>query len=327
MALYEEDEDTMGGMILVMGLTGSGKSYFINKLKQGAVIESSHIFSETSKCELIDTVIGGSSVAIVDTPGFDDSFRSDEEIFREIANFLGCQYKLGIPLKGIIYLHRITDNRMQGSARRALSMFRSLCGEDALDHVLLATTMWSNLRQAGEGHMQEQRLRTGVWTEMEQRGSTIVPYDGSKDSAVALVASMLSNSSVTLQIQRELIDEEMSYAETAAAATLVKDLDSRLIRRHEAIARLNARAQRSGYEQSDPDTDDLQIEQAEKEDEVRRKQLLQKKAVDELDTAALKEARKTKWRNRLQTFAAVLGVTVSIVVNVVLPLVGVPMTV
>ena len=35
-------------MVLVMGITGAGKSYFINKLKDGAVVEGDSL--ESSKC-------------------------------------------------------------------------------------------------------------------------------------------------------------------------------------------------------------------------------------------------------------------------------------
>lgn len=167
---HTEAEVEVGGMVFIMGITGAGKSYFINKLKEGSVVESSSMNSTTSRCQVIETTIGNSPVAIVDTPGFDDTSRPDEEIFRDIAKFFVCQYKLGIPLKGIIYLHRITDNGMQGSAVRAMRMFKALCGEEALDRVVLATTMWSKLDNRKAGHERVQLLREGPWSEMEDRG-------------------------------------------------------------------------------------------------------------------------------------------------------------
>jgi predicted GTPase len=39
------DHDPDCGMILVMGVTGSGKSYFINKLVEGSVAEGSGLRS------------------------------------------------------------------------------------------------------------------------------------------------------------------------------------------------------------------------------------------------------------------------------------------
>jgi predicted GTPase len=40
---------TSDGMVLVMGITGSGKSYFVNQLKSGAVVEGDTLESCKSK--------------------------------------------------------------------------------------------------------------------------------------------------------------------------------------------------------------------------------------------------------------------------------------
>jgi hypothetical protein len=90
-------------------------------------------------------------VAVVDTPGMDDSSRSDAEILEEITAFLCAQYQLGMPLKGIIFMHRITDNKMSGSAQRYFEMFNCLCGERNFQNVVLLTTMWSELKDEGKG--------------------------------------------------------------------------------------------------------------------------------------------------------------------------------
>ena len=316
-------------MILVMGLTGAGKSYFINKLKEGSVVESSQIFSKTSKCTMIETVVGESQtpLAIVDTPGFDDSYRSDEEVFREIAKYLASQYALGIPLKGIIYLHPITHNRIQGSSRRALEMFQELCGPKALDRVVLATTMWSKLKDRSEGHDREQQLKDSVWSEMAANGSYIVPYDGSKDNAVALVTDMLGNEDTVLKIQEELVLEGKAYDETAAASVITKELDRRLLERKEEIARLDGLVQDAKRRGAHTDQKRLSGQkakfEAERTGEERRRKLLKRRAVEDMDQNAVKEARKKKWRGRLMLFAGIVGVSVSIVTNVVLPLAGV----
>ncbi len=60
---------------------------------------------------------------LVDTPGFDDSGRTDSEILTDISRLLAAQYEAGVSLKGVIYLHRITDVRYQGSSLKALNIF------------------------------------------------------------------------------------------------------------------------------------------------------------------------------------------------------------
>ncbi len=56
--------------------------------------------------------IGREKVLIIDTPGFDDTERSDTEILTEISRLLALQYEIGMKLKGVIFLHRITDVRI-----------------------------------------------------------------------------------------------------------------------------------------------------------------------------------------------------------------------
>jgi predicted GTPase len=51
MAIYENDEQV--SMILIMGVTGSGKSYFINKLADGAVVEGHSLKSSKFSKHLI----------------------------------------------------------------------------------------------------------------------------------------------------------------------------------------------------------------------------------------------------------------------------------
>jgi hypothetical protein len=88
------------------------------------------------------------TVYLIDTPGFDDTHRSDAKVLREIAAWLTHSYSHKndkILLNGIIYLHRISDSRMKGSAKKNLLMFEKLCGEDALKKVILVTTMWDKV--------------------------------------------------------------------------------------------------------------------------------------------------------------------------------------
>jgi hypothetical protein len=99
----------------------------------------------------------GLRVHLIDTPGFDDTERKDSEVLRDVAGWLVVTYGKGIRLSGMIYLHRITDPRMQGSAKRNLHMFQKLCGRDCLLHIILATIFW-DIFNPGDGARREQEL-------------------------------------------------------------------------------------------------------------------------------------------------------------------------
>jgi len=85
--------------------------------------------------------VTGDPVVLVETPGFDDSVKSDVEILTMIADWLMKTYKGKLNLARIIYLHRIVDNRMSGSLKKNLQMFQCLCGQEAMSNVVIVTTM------------------------------------------------------------------------------------------------------------------------------------------------------------------------------------------
>ncbi|KAI6042358.1 hypothetical protein EDC04DRAFT_2504265, partial [Pisolithus marmoratus] len=82
----------------------------------------------------------------VDTPGFDDTYRSDRDILHTIAGWLEKKYRGKVKLRGIIYTHRITDNRMSGSVCKNLDILARVCGDKAAGGAWLVTTMWDKRR-------------------------------------------------------------------------------------------------------------------------------------------------------------------------------------
>ena len=161
-------------------------------------------------------------IYLIDTPGFDDTYRSDTEILGEIANWLGNTYSHKITLTGIIYLHRIVDTRVGGSAMKNLQMFKELCGDNGLPSVVLATTFWS--KDEKELHTdRENQLATQpeYWSIMIAKGSRMFRHDQDQRSAVAIVEHLLALRRPTvLAIQRQLIDDKKTLDQTSAGQIL-----------------------------------------------------------------------------------------------------------
>ena len=59
-------------------------------------------------------------------------------------------YKKEILLSGLLFTHRIADNRMGGSAIKYLKMFHNLCGVEALKNVVLVATMWDQVYEENQ---------------------------------------------------------------------------------------------------------------------------------------------------------------------------------
>ncbi|OQO14297.1 hypothetical protein B0A48_01173 [Cryoendolithus antarcticus] len=222
-------------LIAVMGITGSGKSTFISLLADGEAEIGHSLTSMTAEVRLHAFAYKDTrKVYLIDTPGFDDTNKTDTDILKQVAHYLSMTYRKNVRLSGIIYLHRITDVRMSGSSLKNLSMFKKLCGEDAYKHVALATTMWGNLKGAnlsldtGEAREKELVSRADWWGLMKERGSQVIRHDGTKECAMNIIGSLIerrdANGPVQLSIQKEMVDDNKSLENTAAGQEVNKEL-------------------------------------------------------------------------------------------------------
>jgi hypothetical protein len=156
---------------------------------------------------------------LIDTPGFDDSYRSNEEIVEAILAWLEKSYRVRKLLNGIIYLHRISDVRMQGSSLDNLRMFRKLCGFKALKNVLLVTTFWDKVSDI-EGRRREQELSSneGFWGHMIQKGSKMGRWsrDSRDEVTKGILSAVVPDAKCVLQAQIEIVDQGKPRNETDA---------------------------------------------------------------------------------------------------------------
>ncbi|KAF5321747.1 hypothetical protein D9619_000416 [Psilocybe cf. subviscida] len=93
-------------MILVLGITGVGKSTFIcsaGPKRTGPTIHSSLTFSAAPVEEFEVKSEDGQTISLVDTPGFNDTEKSDRIVLAEIIKFLKSRKK-DWKVAGIIYL-------------------------------------------------------------------------------------------------------------------------------------------------------------------------------------------------------------------------------
>jgi hypothetical protein len=100
------------------------------------------------------------------------------------------RYKREIKLAGILYFHRITDNRMAGTPLKNFRIFEKLCGKHALSNIILTTTMWDKIDDA-TGQEREKELRGQYWKSMIELGSTTVRYRNTRDSAWEILGKIL----------------------------------------------------------------------------------------------------------------------------------------
>ncbi|UPK94699.1 hypothetical protein LCI18_005634 [Fusarium solani-melongenae] len=214
-----------------MGVTGVGKSTFISRLTGEDAGIGHDLTSYTQGFGIYSMTIADRVVYLVDTPGFNDTWRSDFEILKEISFIASQIYRQGMKLAGILYLHRISDNRVSSSAMKNFTLLEKICGPSGASRVFLVTTMW-NLTDEGKLSHQEAKMREirlvstmEFWGTLFQQGSQNSRWRGDAKTALAIICELISLNDregyVVQQIRRELVDKGKDLKETMAGRELL----------------------------------------------------------------------------------------------------------
>ncbi|KAJ3551709.1 hypothetical protein NP233_g13026 [Leucocoprinus birnbaumii] len=212
-------------VILVMGLTGAGKSTFIHTVVAGHYesnnVQDSLIPDAATNAVALRILFRDAAkrnLVLVDTPGLDDAYgTSTYNAMGAVVEWLhsaGLKCSSTVPasdhyswlrtknsrttkvsamrrISGIIFLHRITDTRVSKSV---LKRFQILCGDDMLSRVMLTTTMWPdkkdssyNQRDEKDCELREEKLIEDYWTEMIASGSKVCRFIQTRKSAEEIV--------------------------------------------------------------------------------------------------------------------------------------------
>jgi hypothetical protein len=182
---------------------------------------------------------------LVDTPGFDDTHKSDTDTLMELTSWLSEAYEAKILLTGIIYLHRIMDPRLGGKALQNLKMFKSLCGKKAMSKVVLATTFWSHVNAATGTDREKELEKNEFWGSMIERGSKVLRQDNGRVSARSIIEYLVknrtpANASVALAIQKEMVDDRKTLDQTGAGQEMNAQILTMRKEYEEKIANLRA---------------------------------------------------------------------------------------
>ncbi|KAL0057012.1 hypothetical protein AAF712_016367 [Marasmius tenuissimus] len=213
-----ESTDADPAIIAVMGTTGSGKSTFINLASGGQLDVGDTLQSCTNVVDLSPAfLVGSKTVLLVDTPGFDDTTKTETEILSMLATYLADMFKQNQKLAGMIYLHRISDVRVGGMSARNFRMFRELCGEDSLKNVVIVTNRWEEVpKDVGDAREEELRMKDIFFKPALDKSARMVRHRNTYESASAIMKSLMGNTPLPLLIQEEMVTQGKHLLETAA---------------------------------------------------------------------------------------------------------------
>ncbi|KAF6825006.1 hypothetical protein CPLU01_10543 [Colletotrichum plurivorum] len=253
-----------------MGVTGSGKSSLISHLTNEEIKIGQSLNSETHMVQpYAFRTPSGAKGYLIDTPGFDDTDIDDAKVLNGIAKWLARIYGQGRLLQGILYLHKITDNRMTGTAMNNLRMLRKLCGRDALRNVLLVTTMWEGVDiMVGNTRENELQSTPKYWGDMiDKHGSKAVRHLNNRQSALRLLELLLPNHEETLTIQEEMADGRM-IIDTTAGQNLKAHLERRATRAERKIVKLSQELEEARAERDPEAQSEIKAEQEQRQREI-----------------------------------------------------------
>jgi len=131
---------------------------------------------------------------------------------------------------------------MTGTVLKNLEMFATLCGQKAMPNVIIATTMWSEVK--GEnGKRREQELTRDFWKGMMADGCRTERFRDSHKSAWHVIGSLSKKTPAPVLLSHEIVDEHLRLNETEAGIALNKELEKLIKDRKEAGRRLREQAQ------------------------------------------------------------------------------------
>ncbi|KAF9444015.1 hypothetical protein P691DRAFT_737086 [Macrolepiota fuliginosa MF-IS2] len=236
-----------------MGPTGAGKSTFIQTMigrETNGVGHSLESYTNQISAMRV-TFSDGVSVVLVDTPGFDDTHLSDLDILKIVAKWLEDIRRRSLTLSGILYLHRISDNRMAGTPLKNLKMFKKLCGEDFFEKVILTTTMWPEVGGGVEEDIyirREGELSRTYWAEMTNKGSFTCRFRNTQASAWEILNRVVAHESRRrlIRIQEELVDQKKSLPTTEAGQQLHGIFEALIEKQNDLLNRTKEELGRTG---------------------------------------------------------------------------------
>ena len=129
----------------------------------------------------------------------------------------------GQRLDGLIYLHQISDPRMDYMAKKNLEIFSELCGQQNFTNVRIVTTDWGVVDE-DEGNKREKALSKRYFKHLIDGGAKMFRHIQGRQSACSIVSELIQQPPVTLKIQEEL-NAGRALGNTSAGAVIMRAME------------------------------------------------------------------------------------------------------
>lgn len=168
------------------------------------------------------------------------------------------RHRKGIRICGIVYMHRITDNRMGGTALRNFRMFHAICGSSAMKNAVIVLNMWNEAKRVVY-EQREKELRDVFFQNALADGACIMRHDGNRLSAERILESLVERPSVELRLQVEMVDKNVALHATEAGLALLGDLAGRELKHNDELRRVRGELEEARLRRDAADEGDLRV--------------------------------------------------------------------
>ncbi|KAF9039048.1 hypothetical protein BJ165DRAFT_362845 [Panaeolus papilionaceus] len=233
--------------ILLMGLTGVGKSTFIECIGNSKDLGISKdqldgVTQELTVYRVNNVKVSSWPVYLIDTPGFSDNQIPETRTLRMVDEWMKAN-KVDV-VDRILYFDRITDNRMAGTKGKALDMFKAITGDETAANITVVTTMWDRLwndRQREKANVRLEELRNNHWKEFIDNGADLLKFENTHESAMDILNQSLNGGTGTGKLFgfEEMCRLKKEMAKTSFAPNLYRNLIERRFALEQQVTILN----------------------------------------------------------------------------------------
>ena len=121
-------------------------------------------------------------------------------------------------------------------ARRNFRLFRKLCGENTLKHIVIATTMWEDVEPVvGARRETELATKEQLFKPALDNGAKMVRHYNTQQSACEILEEITNFVPRPLSIQTEMVDQSKGIGATAVGLELKADLEAVIRKQHQEL--------------------------------------------------------------------------------------------
>ncbi|CCM06414.1 uncharacterized protein FIBRA_08675 [Fibroporia radiculosa] len=218
-------ESPKEAMIAVMGEQECMKSAFVQLCTESAFSsDMNESESDAGSCTIVQTSVSRQQVTLVILPKLNSGKNphSDVQSFKTIANTVTQLYKDNRRLNGMVYISNATTE----IRKRDVSLFELLCGKDFMQNVILVSVGWG--LGIGKKSTLGERTTESTWPQFKNimdNGGQEIRLHNTSSSARDILKRLIRKQPRTLQIQRELVDDQKNIWQTVMGAALKRELE------------------------------------------------------------------------------------------------------